>query len=141
MGTMSLFGPFNVPDETYRAWFEKIIALKKANKLNIPAIHSMDPSTGGPSHSELWPRNTGFRDRIPVPELDDVGALPPGDSNYEFPPLISESVFTFIVYGEVTYKDVFNEPRATTFCYYRLPGSMPDSRLKYHACHVFNRVQ
>lgn len=138
IATWTRFNPSS-PEQAEARWFEKIIALVKEHKLDIPHDRASRVNIARDAPAVFWPPSRNFRDQIDVPELDNVGVIPPGDSGYELPPLESEFNFLSIVYGEITYKDIYGKGHTTRFCFMR-HGNILRPRSRYEACDVFNSI-
>jgi len=143
IGTWSHNGGPYIPSARDRDWFAKMITLRKADKFqNYGYIFISDFMADKMRRAppDFWPPGVDrIRDQATVPVLDSVGVIPPGDTDYELPPLQAQSsIATIMVYGEITYEDVFNEDHWLRFCYYRGPGERGLTGPRYHACPVFN---
>jgi hypothetical protein len=138
IATWTRFGDFP-PEEAEARWFEKIIALRKEHKLDFLRPGQGLANIARDAPASLWPPGRNYRDQVGIPELDNVGVIAPGDSGYELPELGSLATILSIVYGEITYKDIYHKTHTTRFCFMRHP-SILRLRPKYEACDVFNNI-
>ncbi|MGA8620132.1 MAG: hypothetical protein WB660_16620 [Candidatus Sulfotelmatobacter sp.] len=127
-------------------WMKKILDKTKSGFLK--GITSIENRPGGREGQLLedpsfFPPHSSINSGLQIPEIRPIGALPPDipfslPIAYMFNNPTTPALGSFILYGRVTYDDIWGEPHETVFCTLNRHISMKGI---FEACPTFNDME